>query len=121
MNVFTDADVDGRHLPLCERDHFVPQMIFPADRGHRGLVFLSDKLWQVKAGEDAPMQAKRVAVLVLCPDYGDHVWPAAALYLIRRINPMALLFLVIAVAVVVLGIAFAGMYSLNKVADKVER
>ena len=34
---------------------------------------------------------------------------------------MALLFLVIAVAVVVLGIAFAGMYSLNKVADKVDR
>ena len=34
---------------------------------------------------------------------------------------MALLSLVIAVAVVVLGLAFAGMYSLNKVADKAER
>ena len=34
---------------------------------------------------------------------------------------MDLLFLVIAVAVVVLGLAFAGMYSLYKVADKAER
>ena len=34
---------------------------------------------------------------------------------------MALLSLVIAVAVVVLGIAFAGMYILNKVADRAER
>jgi hypothetical protein len=34
---------------------------------------------------------------------------------------MALLFLVIAVAVVVLGLAFVGMYSLNKEVDQNER
>ena len=34
---------------------------------------------------------------------------------------MALLFLVIAVAIVVLGLAFAGMYSLNKDIDQAER
>jgi hypothetical protein len=34
---------------------------------------------------------------------------------------MALLFLVIAVAIVVLGLAFTGMYLLNKAVDKSDR
>jgi hypothetical protein len=45
---------------------FVPKVTFIAIGGIAVLYFsLSDRLWEVKAGEDAPMSAKWVAALVL--------------------------------------------------------
>jgi hypothetical protein len=45
---------------------FAPKMALLVIGGAAGLYFsLSDRLWNVKAGEDAPMRAKAIAIIVL--------------------------------------------------------
>jgi hypothetical protein len=67
MNVFS-----GMLMLMADTSRYVndetfwPKMFFLPIGALAVLYFsLSDRLWQVKAGEDAPMSAKWVAVLVL--------------------------------------------------------
>ena len=60
------ADHAGRFPPLSDRGDLPPKIAFIVIGAVAVLYFsVSEKLWNVKAGEDAPMSAKWVAAMVL--------------------------------------------------------
>jgi hypothetical protein len=124
MNIFTGmlmlmADT----FRYVNETSFIPKMFLLPIGASAVLYFsLNDALWATKANEDAPMQAKwfrRSGAARM--DWRDHGRPSAALRLIRRIRLCLstghYFCSLLAVAIVVLGASFTGMYFLNKAID----